>query len=138
MIKGKVMGKILMTINEYISEIRKKDTIYIEFNSIHAKINLGLPLEDKRNNRWFDKQYINWDKRAEFIQYMEREMPSVKLIDVLDNVPAGYIDWPYLGTIVIDVDLDSQEFKTIDKYYEGEDGQPVSLDAVVYIKIYKK
>jgi len=131
------MGKIINTIVNHIVNVRKKDTCFIEFNSTHAKIALGLPMEDKKI-RWFEEQYINWEKREEFLRFMAENLPHVELNDVYDNLPIGYMEYPYLGTIAIDVDIDSPDYHIINNRYEDEAGQPFDLDAIIWITPYEQ
>lgn len=128
------MAQVLKTIEQYITEDRKCDTIFIGFNEEYAKASLGIrePVEDEGFMAWLDKDKTNWAKREEFIQWMSENYPSIKLVDVFDNVPIGYLQWPFLGTIAIDVDIDSPEYHAINSRYEDEQGEPYSLDAVVW------
>jgi hypothetical protein len=131
------MARILNTIVDHIVKIRKKDTCFIEFNSTHAKIALDLPMENKRI-RWFEEQYINWEKREEFLQFMEENLPHIKLSDVFDNLPSGYIEYPYLGTIAIDMDIESPDYHIVNSHYEDEAGQPYDLNAILWIMPYEQ
>ncbi|MDD5084381.1 MAG: hypothetical protein PHT88_05650 [Candidatus Moranbacteria bacterium] len=133
------MPKVLDTIKSHIVKIRKKDTIFIGFNPIYAKVSMGIPLlGDDKTNEWLDSEKTNWDKREEFKRFMIETMPNITLTDVYDDVPIGYIEWPFLGTIAIDVDIDSPEYNIINDRYEASSGEPYSLDAVVYIMTYEE
>lgn len=133
------MSQLLDSIEGYISKVRKKDTIYISFNADYAKASIygQVPAEDEGFMSWLDKDKTNWEKREEFRNFMAERMPHVALTDVFDNVPLGYIKWPFLGTIAIDVDVDSPEYHEINNRYEDENGKPRSLDAVVWIMTYE-
>ena len=128
------MAQVLKTIEEYIATIRKKDTIFISFNEPYARASLGMVNDvDVTDFMWFlDKDKTNWEKREEFIKWMRETYPNVHLEDVFDDVPMGYLEWPFLGTIAIDVDIDSPEDHAINSRYEDEKGKPYSLDAVVW------
>jgi hypothetical protein len=126
------MPQVLDTIEGYIVNIRKKDTIFIGFSPIYAKVFMDIPIEDESQFGWLSKENVNWDKREEFQQFMAENMPEIKLTDVYDNVPVSYVQWQFLGTIAIDVEIDSPECHAINNRYEDENGEPYSLDAVVY------
>jgi hypothetical protein len=132
------MAQILQTIEEYISEDRQKDTIFITFNEPYAKARLGILLNEDESEfmGFLDKEKTNWGKRDEFIQWMKNNYPDIGLEDVFDNVPLGYLEWPFLGTIATDVEIDSPEYHAINKRYEDENGEPKALDAVVWIMAY--
>lgn len=131
------MPQILRTIEEYIATVRKKDTIFISFNKPYACARLRIPLEkDDQDEDGFEsflnKEKTNWEKREEFIQWMKETYPHIHFEDVFDNVPMVYLEWPFLGTIAIDVEIDSPEYDAINSRYEDENGEPKSLDAVVW------
>jgi hypothetical protein len=132
------MAQILQTIEEYISQERKKDTIFISFNEPYAKARMGISLEENQDGlmSFLNKDKTHWDKRDEFIQWMRETYPNVHFKDVFDNVPVGYLEWPFLGTIALDVEIDSVEYHAINNRYEDEHGEPKALDAVVWIMSY--
>ena len=134
------MARILKTIEQYIAEERKKDTIYISFNEPYAKASMGIPMVEEEGGYvdFLDNEKTNWGKRDEFIQWMKDNYPDIGIEDVFDNVPLGYLEWPFLGTIAIDVEIDSPEYHAINNRYEDENGEPKSLDAVVWIMTYDK
>jgi len=134
------MSQALMTIEQYIAEIRKKDTIFIGFNAEYAKVFLGMTKHNKYEDpfEWLDKETTNWEKREAFKKFMTDEMSNIRLTDVFDNVPLSYELWPFLGTIAIDIDAGSPEKDVINNRYEDKDGEPISLDAVVYIMTYER
>lgn len=128
------MGRILPTIQEYVVKTRKKDSVFIGFNSVDAKRNLDLPIDNESEIRWYDDQNVNWDKREEFKLFMSTNMPNVILTEVFDTIA---FQTPYLGTIAMDIDIGSPEELAINSRYESETGKPLDLDAVVYIMPYE-
>jgi len=103
----------MKTICQYIAEDRKKDTIYMVFNSAYNKA--ILKIEDVENP--VDETKTDEKTREEFLEFMKTNLPNVKLVPVGDYVPLSLLQWPYLGTIAIDVDIDSKEFEIITKKY---------------------
>jgi hypothetical protein len=134
------MARVLDTIEGYITKVRQKDTIFISFNELYAKAYMGIqePSGDDGFMNWLDKDKTNWEKCEEFKAFMTETMPHVTLTDVFDNVPVGYMEWPFLGTIAIDVEVESPEYHAINSRYEDESGEPKSLDAVVWIMTYEQ
>jgi len=103
----------MKTICQYIAEDRKKDTIYMVFNSAYNKA--ILKIEDVENP--VDETKTDEKTKEEFLEFMKTNLPDVKLVPVGDYVPLSLLQWPYLGTIAIDVDIDSKEFEIITKKY---------------------
>lgn len=134
------MPQVLDTIEGYITNVRKIDTIFITFNEEYSKAFMGVkePAEDEGFGDWLDEKNTNWEKREEFKHFIAEAMPYIKLTDVYDNVPIGYIEWPFLGTIAIDVEIDSPEYHAINSRYEDENGEPKSFDAVIWIMTYEQ
>ena len=131
------MPRALKTIEQYIVEDRQKDTIFIGFSPTYAKAWMRLEMSEEEREHWLDEENVNWEKREEFIQFMAQELPHVKLTDVFDKVPLSWELWPFLGTIAIDVEAGGSEEDIINGRYEDETGEPISLDAVVYIMTYE-
>lgn len=127
------MPQALMTIEQYIVEVRKKDTLFMGFSPTYAKAWMRLPMSEDEEFNWLSKDNVNWGKRDEFLQFMSHQLPDIQLTDVFDNVPLEYQLWPFLGTIAMDIDVGSEEEKILTEHYEGEDGHPKSLDAVIFI-----
>ncbi|MDQ1267480.1 MAG: hypothetical protein QG560_123 [Campylobacterota bacterium] len=129
------MARIVKTIEEYIANDRKRDTIFMTFNAPYARASMGMELGE--DEKFLDKENTNEQKREEFIAWMKETFPHIHLEDVFDNVPMGYLQWPFLGSVPIDVEIDSPEYHAINSRYEDEEGNPKELDAVVWIMSYE-
>ncbi|GAB6074753.1 hypothetical protein [Nautilia lithotrophica] len=106
------MARTMMTICEYIINVRKKDTIYIVFNEVYNKV---LTKRKKLNDMFelIDKKNVDYKTREEFLKFMKENLPNVKLTEVGDYLPLEILIFPYLGTIAIDVDINSKEYEII-------------------------
>ena len=133
------MAQVLDTIEGYIANVRKKDTIFVGFNAEYAKVFLRIKktTEDEPFMSWLDTDKTNWEKREEFIQFMAKELPDVQYCDVFDYVPPSYLQWPFLGTIALDIEAGGEVERLLNSKYENEEGKPISLDTVIYIMSYK-
>lgn len=133
------MAQVLDTIEGYIANVRKKDTIFVGFNAEYAKVFLGIknPVEDEPFMSWLDRDKTNWEKRDEFIRFITQELPDVQYCDVFDYVPSSYLQWPFLGTIALDIEAGGVEEQLLNSKYEDEEGNPILLDTVVYIMSYE-
>lgn len=135
------MPQTLLTIEEYIVTVRKKDTLHISFNAPQSKWRMNIPLDDNDKSGSIFGDYTNtkktnWEKREEFLQWMKDNYPNIQITDVFDYLSSEYLVYPFLGTIAIDVDLDSPEYHTICDLYDDANGNPKSLDAVLWIMRY--
>lgn len=128
------MAQLLKTIEEYIAKERNASTLFINFSHTYNKARMGIPFQnDDDLFFWLNKENVNWQKREEFQSYMAKNFPHIALTDVFDSVPPMYEVWSFLGTIALDVEVDSSEYNAICSAYENADGSPQSLDAVLYI-----
>ena len=67
---------------------------------------------------------------------MQTNFPDVKLVEVFDLVNAGYLEYPYLGSIAIDCDEDSEVYKALcEKYGNPYDDAKVN-NAVFWVISY--
>jgi len=117
----------MKTICQYIVEDRKKDTIYMVFNSAYNKA--MLKIEDVENP--VDETKTDEKTREEFLEFMKTNLPNVKLTPVGDYVSSSLLQWPYLGTLAIDVDIDSKEFEIITKKYGSPYGDNLINDTTL-------
>jgi len=67
---------------------------------------------------------------------MKSNFPDTKLVEVGDNVPLMYLEWPYLGTIAIDTDEGSDVYQALCNKYEDDNGQPKANNAVLWLIAY--
>jgi len=124
------MPKALMTICEYITNVRKKDTIYIVFNSVYNKV---LTKKMKINDLFelIDEKNVDYETRNEFLEFMKKNLPDVKLIEVGDYLPTSLLVFPYLGTIAIDSDIGSKEYKIITERWGNPFGEDFISDTTL-------
>lgn len=108
---------------EYIATVTKSSTLWITFNTVYNDLHTFKKAWDSS----MSKMYLNPDftdnnAREEFLDFMKTNFPDVKLVKVLDLVKIGYIQYPYLGSIMIDTPKDSEVYKTLVEKY----GNPYS------------
>lgn len=133
------MAQILQTIDEYIVKNRKKDTIWIVFNTVYNDVHtLKKELDAKDFLKYLNKKFTDTKAQKEFLDFMASELPDVKITQVFDLVSPNYLHYPYLGSYAIDVDKDSKEYKKIIEKYEDSFGEPLNNNAVLWISSYEK
>ena len=125
------MPEILKRIEEYIVETRKKDTYWFVFNTAYNDIFAFDKEPDiEPSDGLFamykvclNEKFVDNEARNEFLQFMQKEFPNTKLIEVLDLIGPSYKNNPYLGSIAVDCEKDDKVFLALcQKYgnpYEG-------------------
>ena len=129
------MPQLLKTIDEYTVE-RARDTYWLVFNTSYNDLHaFGKKL-------YSEDSYLNTAKtdqkaREEFIEYMRRNFPDTELTEVFDLVTVGYLVYPYLGSIAIDCDKDSEVFKALSEKYGNPYDAAQKNNAVFWILSYE-
>lgn len=136
------MPKILKTLDEYVVEDRKREAYFIVFNTAYNDI-YAFRKEPETDNLkdiltgFLDKKFVDYKVRDEFMNFMKENFPNTKLIEVFDFVAAGYMMYPYLGTIAIDCEEKDEVYNALCKKYEDETGMPKSNSAVFWAISYE-
>ena len=136
------MPQILKTIEEYVVNDRKRDTFFMVFNTVYNDIH-AFNKEPEINSldgiftSYLNKEFTDNKARDEFLQFMQKEFPNTKLIEVLDSVSSGYLTYPYLGTIAIDCEENDEVYNAICKKYEDSKGMALSNNAVSWVISYE-
>lgn len=129
------MSQALYTIEEYIAEHRKKDSIWIVFNTRYNEIHA---LKKHANvGECYDEIFTDKTARKEFLNLMETNFPTVTLIEIFDLVGATWLQWPYLGSIAIDTDIGSDVYKVLSEKYGDAYEDPKSINQVLWVMEYK-
>ncbi len=136
------MPQILKTIDEYTAIDRKRETYFMVFNTVYNDIH-AFQKEPETDNLediftgYLNKKYTDNVARDEFLKFMKENFHNTKLVEVFDFVAAGYMMYPYLGTIAIDCEEKDEVYNALCKKYEDEDGRPKSNKAVFWALSYE-
>ena len=136
------MPQILKTLDEYVVEDRKRETYFIVFNRAYNDI-YAFKKEPESDNLedvftgFLDKKFVDYKARDEFMNFMKENFPNTKLVEVFDLVSAGYIMYPYLGTVAIDCEENDEVYNAICKKYEDLKGMALSNNAVFWVISYE-
>ena len=132
------MPQILKTIEDYVVNDRKRDTYFMVFNTVYNDIHaFNKEPENGIFTGYLNKEFTDNKARDEFLQFMQKEFPNTKLIEVLDSVSSGYLTYPYLGTIAIDCEENDEVYNAICKKYEDSKGMALSNNAVFWVISYE-
>ena len=132
------MPQILKTIEDYVVNDRKRDTYFMVFNTVYNDIHaFNKEPENGIFTGYLNKEFTDNKVRDEFLQFMQKEFPNTKLIEVFDLVDSSYMTYPYLGTIAIDCEENDEVYNALCKKYEDEDGKPKSNKAVFWALSYE-
>lgn len=135
------MPQILKTIEEYVVNDRKRDTFFMVFNTVYNDIH-AFKKEPEINSlegiftSYLNKEFTDNKARNEFLQFMQKEFPNTKLIEVFDLVDSSYMTYPYLGSIAIDCEENDEVYNAICKKYEDSKGIALSNNAVFWVITY--
>lgn len=126
------MPQAVPTIEEYVSQIRKKDTIYIVFNKVYNDIH-AFHKKPTSSDTYLEPEYTDNIAREEFLKFMETNLPDTKIMKVFDFVSLNYLQWQYLGSYAIDTDIDSSAYKLLSKKYGDPYGEATQNNAVLWV-----
>ena len=125
------MPQAVPTIEEYASQIRKKDTIFIVFNTVYNDVHsFHKDLEQEDYDKYLNPKYTDNIAKEEFLEFMKTNLPDIQISPVFDLVSLNYLQWKYLGSFAIDTDIDSSAYKLLSEKY----GNPYD-DATVNNKV---
>lgn len=134
------MAQLLYTIEEYIAEHRKKDSVWMVFNTRYNELH-ALHIKPEEDEFGicpsYDKTFTDNEARQVFLDFMKEQFPQVPLVKVFDLVGLGWIEWPYLGSIAIDADIGSDVYKALCEKYGDAYEDPISTNQVLWVMKYK-
>ena len=139
------MSEILKRVEEYIVETRKRDTYWLVFNTAYNDIfAFDIEPELKPSDGLFamysvclNEKFVDNQARDEFLQFMQKEFPNTKLIEVLDLIGASYKNNPYLGSIVVDCEKDDKVFLALSQQYGNPYEGVISNNAAFWVLDYE-
>lgn len=135
------MAQLLYTIEEYIAEHRKKDSIWMVFNTRYNEIH-ALHIKPEENEfgicHFYDESFTDNEARQAFLDYMKEQFPQVSLVDVFDLVGIEWLQWPYLGSIAIDTDIGSDVYNALCDKYGDAYKDPLSTNQSLWVMEYKE
>jgi hypothetical protein len=86
------MPQILKTIEDYVVNDRKRDTYFMVFNTVYNDIHaFNKEPENGIFTGYLNKEFTDNKVRDEFLQFMQKEFPNTKLIEVFDLVDSSYM-----------------------------------------------
>jgi hypothetical protein len=86
--------------------VTKQPTLCINFNTVYSDI------------------HTDTNARKEFLEFMQTNFPDTKIVMVFDLVKIGFIQYPYLGSLMIDTPQNSEVYNALIKKY----GNPYSKE----------
>ena len=128
---------IISTVCQYIAKVRKKDGFWVNFNTVYNDIHAFKKSPEEFRDKYLEEKYTDKSKQKEFLDFMKKNFPDIKLVPVFDLVNSGYLKWPYLGSYLVDADIGSDVYNTIIQKFENSDGTPKSNNLVIYVVPYE-
>ncbi len=132
------MPQVLYTIEEYIVRHRKKDSIWMVFNTRYNEIHaLHHKICEEDTFGYYDKHFTDETARASFLTFMKENYPDVLLVEVFDLVGLGWLQWPYLGSIAIDTDIGSDVYNALVEKYGDAYADPKDTHQALWVMCYE-
>lgn len=134
------MAQIIYTIDEYIVKERKRDTYWLVFNTVYNDVHAfkkKLQRNEDDTSSYLSEEFTDNEAREEFLDFMKSNFPQTKIIKVFDLVNAGYLIYPYLGSMAIDCEKDDEVFRTLSQKYGNPYDNAIINKAVFWVLDYK-
>ena len=133
------MTQKLRTLEEYVVTVRKKSTLCMVFNTVYNDVNdFGRELSIDELDSYLNEQYTDNKAREEFLTFMKTHFADIELVEVLDTVADAYIGYPYLGSIAINTDEQSEAFIALSKKYGDPYNKPPVNNQCLWIMSYEE
>ncbi|MBL0707453.1 MAG: hypothetical protein JJW00_00180 [Sulfurimonas sp.] len=129
------MPQIIYTIDEYVTNIRKRDTFWIVFNTVYNDVHAFK--EELGGREHLDEENTDFDEQKRFLDFMRENFADVKILKVFDLVSAGYIIYPYLGSYAIDIDKGDKCYEALAKRYNDPYEDATRNNAVLWMIDYE-
>lgn len=124
------MSIAMKSVDEVVAEDLKRDGFWFVFNS---EYNSTFAFKDRKlDSPFFSTDATNSSKRDEFLDFMSAQFPSVELIDVLDLMPTEYLEWGYLGSIMVDIVEGNDAYKALCGRYGSPEDDPIDRECVFW------
>ena len=112
------MSKIIKTIEELIATDLKHDGYWLVFNTRYNDVAaFKKPLPEDPIGFWLNPTYTDEHPRQEFVEFMSSNFPKVRTVEVLDFVSVGTLQWPYLGSIAVDIQKGDDVYQALSAKY---------------------
>lgn len=118
----------LPTIEEYVVNELKRDGYYLCFNRDY---NRGVLFRDRTFQSPPSRSTTDDERKSEFIEFMAQNYPEVRLQEVFDNFGAGWLEFPFLGTIALDIKKGDPAYRTLSEKYGDPEDEAID-DQVVF------
>ncbi|WP_373072202.1 hypothetical protein [Sulfurimonas sp.] len=133
------MAQLLKTIDEYVTNVRKKTTMWIVFNTIYNDVHaFNKKLNPNELNKYLKKEYTDLEEQKNFLDFMSTEFPDTVIEQVFDLASANYLMYPYLGSYVIDTNIGSDVYNALAEKYGDPYQDPVKNNAVLWVIEYEE
>lgn len=121
------------TVDEYIASERKKPSFWMVFHTIYNDVHgFGKEVTEHERANYINPAFVDNDARNEFLSFMKNNFVDIKLVKVLDSMSTDFLELPYLGSILVDADIDSDVYKALCEKYGAPDYEPNSSSAVLW------
>lgn len=132
------MAQALYTIDEYIATVRKKQTIWIVFNTIYNNVH-AFKKRDEEDlfEKYLKEKFTDKVAQKEFLDFMKTNFPDTEILQVFDLVSDNYLIYPYLGSYAINTDIGSDVYNALSEKYGDPYKDAMVNNKVLWVMEYK-
>lgn len=124
---------------QYIAKVTKQPTLWISFNTIYNDIHTHKKAFSSIEHKdYLNPKHTDTNARKEFLDFMQTNFPDTKIVMVFDLVDVGYIQYPYLGSLLIDTPQNSEVYNALIKKYGNPHSKEKENNKALWIMDYEK
>ncbi len=128
------MPTAMYVLEQYAAEVRKKDTIWMVFNTLYNDVHaFKQELTEENGDDYLRDSETDLVARDEFSAFMKENFTNIDLVEVGDLVSTCYMQWPYLGSIAIDTDVGSEVYLALCDKYGDPYKDPIANNACLWV-----
>jgi hypothetical protein len=129
------MPQAIYTIEELIATKLMRQGYWMVFNKgyndVHA-FQKTAGKNDKCVHKYLAEEGTDQAARAEFLEFMKTYYPQIDTYPVMDLVGLGYLIWPYLGSIAIDMQTGDDVYVALSEKYNDPEADGKSNNSVLW------
>lgn len=130
------MAQATYTIDDYVTTVRKKETIWMVFNKRYNDIH-AFHKEFDNQQEYLTTDETDYEAQKEFLEFMNVNLPDIEIVKVFDLVSAEFLIYLHLGSYAIDTDIGSEAYNVLIKKYGDPLKDPLSNKAVLWFIDYE-
>ena len=129
------MPILIQTVEEIIATKFQRQGYWMVFNRSYNDVHAFK--YKPTSGEYLTEETTDESARADFIEFMQTNFPEIKTYPVFDLVSVGYMVWPYLGSIAIDMDKGDTVYQALSERYNDPEEDGKANNAVLWTMKYE-